>query len=168
MVKHLISDQISYRKQLQVLDGRYVHKHYSHAHTYSCTPTQMRRGRWVVMDWPAQEHCTCLLSQAYSFPPVGTGSLHSEGQVLDRGPNASSLQVSQEMFLGSHSNWRVKKKISGGSNRSWAHIPGWPWPPTQGRLETGPAVAEDGDTVQFLPLQTSAIWSSKSLKLTAC
>lgn len=47
MVKHLISDQNSYRKQLQVLDGRYLHKHYVYTHTHSCTPTQMRWWRRI-------------------------------------------------------------------------------------------------------------------------
>lgn len=49
----------------------------------------------------AQEQHTYLSdSQPYSFPPVRTGSLHSEAWVLERSPNSSCLKVAPELFFG--------------------------------------------------------------------
>lgn len=142
MVKHLTSDQSSYRKQLQVLDGRYLHKHYSHAHVHSCTNEKVKvscrglagTGALHLSAFPSLQLPSCGNRKSPRWRP---SPWQRPKRIQPSGIAGNVSGLSQQLE-------GVKRKISGGSNRSWAHIPGWPWPPTQGRLETGPAVAEDG------------------------
>lgn len=148
MVKHLISDQSSYRKQLQVLDVRYLQTLLTCSrtllHTYTNEKVKVScrgltgTGALHLSAFPSLQLPSCGNRKSPRWRPC-PWQRPKRIQPSGIAGNVSGLSQQREGVKRKNLR-REQQKLS---PYSWLAMT----PPPQGRLETGPAVAEDGDIV---------------------